>query len=741
MNKQTLLFFLLISLLSTLGNAQSVCDTNRIEIPNNGLDEDCDGLDGLFMHLPPYIYATQGQDFELYYRNTVLSRHPQHYQFRVRTALWGNAASDRWVFVPTAAQIGEYPLTLYVQAPNGQILDSARTIVRVTGNSAPADTQMRHIVLLGHSFFDQGYLPKYVHDLTKRPNNPLVQFHGKKVTWADSEARHEGHGGWTWHQFAHTAGSPLRYNNKLNLRRYFQDVMGGVGRTPDYVIVYLDINDFCGYSPLRGYTLQEIDDTIRVNWDLYARPILDSIRAAAPNTKIAVCYTPAPSASQKSFSDYYNSFNPTVADRWRWQKIVSRLAMQNTRRYAQREGEGFYLIPTHLDIDDVLEYGPNDPVHPAPRSGNPNDPSGYREIAKSIYAWMRYAYQLPRNAQPRTRWFRDADGDGFGNASIVRWEFEAPSGFVSDSTDCDDSNPRRYPRALEIPRNNIDDDCDGLVDETTGGPIARCKANLSMTLDYYGRGRLNANQVDAGSVDEAGGIISLAIEPSTFDCKSVGVQTVKLTATNATGNVATCETRVTIFDTLPPIVKTNWPSIYLRFIDSINYGAVALNDLVSTDERCLRSWEASFDSVFTPVKDIVWFSCDLLKKKQPLTLHLRATDVAGNQSLTAPIKVILQGGCGGYRAFDQPRRAQVRSQGYDVKIHPNPAHDWLLVRTEEMPLTQWALYDATGRLVQQERALNTQELSINLATVKSGLYALKVWRADGSLVTRMVSVL
>ena len=58
-------------------------------------------------------------------------------------------------------------------------------------------------------------------------------------------------------------------------------------------------------------------------------------------------------------------------------------------------------------------------------------------------------------------WFEDSDGDNFGNTSVTQEANSQPSGFVSDNTDCDDTNPNIYPGATETVDNGIDEDCDG----------------------------------------------------------------------------------------------------------------------------------------------------------------------------------------------------------------------------------------------------------------------------------------
>jgi len=61
-------------------------------------------------------------------------------------------------------------------------------------------------------------------------------------------------------------------------------------------------------------------------------------------------------------------------------------------------------------------------------------------------------------------WYRDADGDGFGNASNTVSACTAPSGYIGVAGDCNDNSAAVRPTATEV-CNNIDDNCTGGIDE------------------------------------------------------------------------------------------------------------------------------------------------------------------------------------------------------------------------------------------------------------------------------------
>ncbi|RKG74727.1 hypothetical protein D7W82_37590 [Corallococcus sp. CA049B] len=61
-------------------------------------------------------------------------------------------------------------------------------------------------------------------------------------------------------------------------------------------------------------------------------------------------------------------------------------------------------------------------------------------------------------------WFRDADGDGYGNPGLSAAACGQPSGYVANASDCNDSNASIRPGASEV-CDGVDNNCNGGVDE------------------------------------------------------------------------------------------------------------------------------------------------------------------------------------------------------------------------------------------------------------------------------------
>ncbi len=63
-----------------------------------------------------------------------------------------------------------------------------------------------------------------------------------------------------------------------------------------------------------------------------------------------------------------------------------------------------------------------------------------------------------------TTWYRDNDGDGYGNSDSTLSTGTRPAGYVAQGGDCNDHNVYMHPGASD-PCNGIDDNCNGLIDE------------------------------------------------------------------------------------------------------------------------------------------------------------------------------------------------------------------------------------------------------------------------------------
>lgn len=107
-------------------------------------------------------------------------------------------------------------------------------------------------------------------------------------------------------------------------------------------------------------------------------------------------------------------------------------------------------------------------------------------------------------------------------------------------------------KATDIAGNvSVDSFILNLVDATV--PVAVCK-NIVVNLNAAGTASITASMIDNGSHDNCSAI-TVSANKLTFDCSDVGAHTVVLTATDASGNSATCNATVTVHDVTAPVVS------------------------------------------------------------------------------------------------------------------------------------------------------------------------------------------
>jgi Putative metal-binding motif/Secretion system C-terminal sorting domain len=79
---------------------------------------------------------------------------------------------------------------------------------------------------------------------------------------------------------------------------------------------------------------------------------------------------------------------------------------------------------------------------------------------------------------PYTNWYGDFDGDGYGSfIFLTSCANPGLAGVVQQGGDCDDNNPAVNPASPEICQNYIDDNCDGQVDENCSGIVNDNRVN------------------------------------------------------------------------------------------------------------------------------------------------------------------------------------------------------------------------------------------------------------------------
>lgn len=123
------------------------------------------------------------------------------------------------------------------------------------------------------------------------------------------------------------------------------------------------------------------------------------------------------------------------------------------------------------------------------------------------------AIEIASTAGPVNTYFRDADGDTYGNPSVTTTASSPPTGYVTNNTDCNDADAAVHPGATEI--------CDGKDNNCNGTTDENCPTIPALTI----------NDV---SVYESQGTANLTVTLSRIATStvSVGYRTVNGTATN-----------------------------------------------------------------------------------------------------------------------------------------------------------------------------------------------------------------
>jgi hypothetical protein len=139
--------------------------------------------------------------------------------------------------------------------------------------------------------------------------------------------------------------------------------------------------------------------------------------------------------------------------------------------------------------------------------------------------------------------------------------------------------------------------------------------NLTVFLDASGNAFVTAAQVDNGSTDNCG-IDTRTLSKTSFDCATIGTQTVTLTVKDAAGNMTSGTATITVVDNLKPIVVTQNITVMLGVGGTVTILPSQVNN--GSTDNC---------GIATMVLDKTSFNCANIGAN---TVKLTVTDVNGN---------------------------------------------------------------------------------------------------------------
>ncbi|MBI2477651.1 MAG: hypothetical protein HYV60_03085 [Planctomycetia bacterium] len=340
----------------------------------------------LQLTLPPVIYAVPNLESAMYFDNLVLTQSPEIYRFEVTCDL-GIHQPNRWVVTPHADARGDHTVIVRVTDVDGQVLDMATTTLRVAALDAEHEQELR-LLIVGDSLTHASAYPNELFRLFTQPGNPKLTLLGThKPGGAAEGVAHEGYGGWTWQRFVsqyepdpdgtyRKRSSPFVYLGDngmpvLDVSRYIAEECEG--EPPHVVTFLLGINDCFSANPDDSQAIDARIDDVFKNADT----LLAAFSQAAPQAKLAVCLTTPPNSRQEAFqANYQDRYT-----RWGWKRIQHRLVQRQLEHFGNRQAERIFVVPTELNLDPVDGYPVNNGVHP--------NEQGYRQIAASIYAWLK----------------------------------------------------------------------------------------------------------------------------------------------------------------------------------------------------------------------------------------------------------------------------------------------------------------------------------------------------------------
>ena len=159
-----------------------------------------------------------------------------------------------------------------------------------------------------------------------------------------------------------------------------------------------------------------------------------------------------------------------------------------------------------------------------------------------------------------------------------------------------------------------------VVDQTA--PIVVTQP-ATLYLNSAGSATLTSAAVNGGGTADNCGVSAFSLSKSSFGCADVGVNTVTLSASDASGNVMSANASVVVRDTIKPVIPAQSAAVLLLVLDPQGQAGLNVSQVLgsaSITDNC---------GVLSAVLSKTAFTCADLG---PHTLTITATDIHGNVS-------------------------------------------------------------------------------------------------------------
>jgi len=246
--------------------------------------------------------------------------------------------------------------------------------------------------------------------------------------------------------------------------------------------------------------------------------------------------------------------------------------------------------------------------------------------------------------------------------------------------------------------NNNSDTVSITIIDDNEAPIAICE-NIIIQVDTDGLVSITAGDVDGGSTDDSG-ILSLTVEPNSFDCSNIGKNIVTLTVEDFVGNIDTCTAVVYIEDLIDPIV----------------IGQDATGDLNGTGTVTIPISDVDNGSSDNCYFETLTLTPDTFTETGVFTAVLEGTDPYSNTNsvdVTITITDILG----------------INEENFStLKVFPNPVYDFLNIESNNnTQITRLELFDLSGKLILEENLSQlSEEISIDLKWLANNIYFISI---------------